>query len=969
MHTKKKRFTAVLMACLMVLSFNTFGAVSVALAQGSPSINEEAGSDSIIVPEENPEDSSNVGEGQPDSEGENTGENPEDSSNVGEDQPDSEGENAGENPEGSLNTDEGQPGSEGENAGENPEDSSNVGEGQPGSEGENAGENPEDSSNVGEGQPGSEKNIPTTDSLRQPAAQTVEVGEGDKHFLFHITSSKTGPQNITDSGVGLGVDGPGAGSTYSGHAWNEEGYELITVVDEKSAADEGITLDGLNNPNVLKFYLHDTKDYDGSKTDRQRIELKAYNKSSEDVLGVEGDIITYNWKFYLPENLVETPPPGFFHIFQIKAIDGSEAGSPIFTFTVTEKELLFRNVRLGGDMSTIDVIDRIPIQSALGRWMEADVTIQYRDNGYVNMSLTDAASGENLMSGYGPYDCWRRPEYKLSDGSLAEGSEDAPITQRTRPKWGLYRSIGRADSGTVVSDASMYFGDLNIIKRNKDTYIFADGYDPKDAGEIPNRKPDTFTYTDSLEDSSIKAGYDKGSDYKNIFNSDSSLKWDITKNYINNKDTQLWMAIDLGSEKAVNQASLTFDGSGPSSRLKKVIMAYTNNDSAFGELVEGNNGTKRPFETDNGSSWTPFVLDESPAKSKNYTLEEAVAARYILLLMDPYSKEDGKSEGSIKIVSWSFGYEAVAAEPLQLIITSPQSGDNVGSGPFEISGEISNILNFKQLSKVEVLNQEKEVVASAAAVQSENDPTKAVYTVRVPAPTAAGEYKYTLSVSEPSKVEGSLRIDRAAVTISAQGIIEDVDNDYTEPETEEDDNDSSSDSDSDDLSYMVLEDETDSYVLDYTDAFQIRIRTNVVKTASQRKADTMTPEKLLDKASSIAPELSNMVDLRSAVTLSSFDVAAVGKQPSSGEPLKVQFRLSGLQKNQYALVLHRMKNGEWELIGISELGARSVWATFTSLSPVTILAVNAKTIAQTEQSEAVAPPAAVFDKNPSTGAC
>lgn len=691
-------------------------------------------------------------------------------------------------------------------------------------------------------------------------------------------------------------------------------------------------------------------DYDGGNTDRQRIELKGHNKSSEDILGREGDIITYNWKFYLPEDLVETPPPGFFHVFQIKAIDGGEAGAPIFTFTVTGEELLFRNVRIGADMSTIEVIDRMPVASALGRWLEADVTIQYRDNGYVSMSLTDADTGEALMSGSGPYDCWRRPEYKLSDGSWAEGSEDAPVTQRTRPKWGLYRSIGRPDSGTVVADATMYFGDLNIIKRNPETYLFDDGYDPKEAGEIPNRKPNTFTWTDGLTADDVKAGYSYGAGIVNLFDGTSS-RWDVNKNILSQADQrQVWVAVDLGEERDINQISLSFNGGNAPKRLSNVTMAYTSNGNAYDELV--NNTTPYPLQTANGSAWVPFLnTNGSPSKDKTFTLEETITARYVILLGDINGEAAVSNSGSIQFTGWQLRYEESPARPLNIVVTSPVSGDDVGSGAFVISGEISNILSFEKLSPVEVLNQNKEVVASAAAVQSENDPAKAVYSVQVPAPAEAGEYRYTVSVSEPDKVEGSLRIDKAAVTVSAQGVVEDVDNNYSDSSESREEGASSG---SEELPLMVLDYDTEN--------FQIKITPYTGKTAAQKEADTMTPKKLLAQASSIAPELANLVDLESAVVLSAFDLTATGKQPSSSNPLKVRFRLSGLQSNQRALVFHQMKNGQWELVGTSGLGAKSVWATFTSLSPVTILAVNAGTTAQT------AAPAAGVTANPSTGA-
>ncbi len=115
---------------------------------------------------------------------------------------------------------------------------------------ETAPETDENQPETDEKQPDLEQNapeaLPEESSLRRAVTQAIEAGEGESVFTFEIDSSKTGPQNITDSSAGLGVDGPGAGAAYSGHAWNEEGYELITVVDNSTAAEEGISLDALD---------------------------------------------------------------------------------------------------------------------------------------------------------------------------------------------------------------------------------------------------------------------------------------------------------------------------------------------------------------------------------------------------------------------------------------------------------------------------------------------------------------------------------------------------------------------------------------------------------------------------------------------------------------------------------------------------------------------------------------------------
>jgi hypothetical protein len=86
----------------------------------------------------------------------------------------------------------------------------------------------------------------------------------------------------------------------------------------------------------------DTAVLDGSNTDRQRIEVKAYNSSPSNVTATNGQTVTYKWQFRAMSPYPMPPTGNFHHIFQLKAQDGDD-GAPILTFSLDGGYLKFRH--------------------------------------------------------------------------------------------------------------------------------------------------------------------------------------------------------------------------------------------------------------------------------------------------------------------------------------------------------------------------------------------------------------------------------------------------------------------------------------------------------------------------------------------------------------------------------------------------------------------------------------------------
>lgn len=76
---------------------------------------------------------------------------------------------------------------------------------------------------------------------------------------------------------------------------------------------------------VFAFTMHRDIDGDGDKRiDRQRLEMKTYGPSPDNMKAAQGETHYYRWKFKLDANF--QPSPNFCHIHQLKAGDGPDAG-------------------------------------------------------------------------------------------------------------------------------------------------------------------------------------------------------------------------------------------------------------------------------------------------------------------------------------------------------------------------------------------------------------------------------------------------------------------------------------------------------------------------------------------------------------------------------------------------------------------------------------------------------------------
>lgn len=264
--------------------------------------------------------------------------------------------------------------------------------------------------------------------------------------------------------VTLNADGPGGVGT----------YELITnalapgTVNGAIEAPDAIhpafgphiteIFDTDLNKYVFEFHSHvsntppDNEPVAG-KTDRQRVEIKSYAPSPDNLKGIIGETVQYKWRFKVPVGF--KPTTSFTHIHQVKAVDGDD-DDPLFTLTLrklsnggTRLELIYDK-----DAAAATVKYQTPNMSSFeGVWVEAIETINVGLHGSYAITIKKVSDGSVLMDYSNPSIQTIRPAYTSSTGVVYAANSFI------RPKWGIYRSL--ADIANM-RDEILRFSDFSI---------------------------------------------------------------------------------------------------------------------------------------------------------------------------------------------------------------------------------------------------------------------------------------------------------------------------------------------------------------------------------------------------------------------------------------------------------------------------------------------------------------------------
>jgi len=198
------------------------------------------------------------------------------------------------------------------------------------------------------------------------------------------------------------------------------------------------------NQYVFEFYIHVTPDNDRCiNFDRQRVEIKTYEPSPENLKGVSGETVVYKWRFKVPTGF--QPSASFTHIHQIKAVSGDES-DPLFTFTCRK-----------GTPNKLEL--NYYKSSSLSSSKLASVNLSLFENTWV-----EATERVKIDSINGTYSLTIK---KVSDGTTILNYNNSKIlTIRSnnnfiRPKWGIYRSLLNSQD---LRDESLRFNSFSIYE-------------------------------------------------------------------------------------------------------------------------------------------------------------------------------------------------------------------------------------------------------------------------------------------------------------------------------------------------------------------------------------------------------------------------------------------------------------------------------------------------------------------------
>ena len=191
---------------------------------------------------------------------------------------------------------------------------------------------------------------------------------------------------------------------------------------------------------VFRFHIHVSPDNDRCiNFDRQRNEIKTYDKSSSNLKGTLDEIVEYSWKFKLDSGFQSSP--NFTHIHQLKSVGGSLESMPMYTLTTRKSSPDRLELRYAETNSQI-TLKHTPLSSFINKWLYAYEKIHYSAQGSYELEIRSLADSALLFSYY--------------NDSIVNWRPNADFV---RPKWGIYRSLNNSQD---LRDEEVLFNDFTI---------------------------------------------------------------------------------------------------------------------------------------------------------------------------------------------------------------------------------------------------------------------------------------------------------------------------------------------------------------------------------------------------------------------------------------------------------------------------------------------------------------------------
>lgn len=191
---------------------------------------------------------------------------------------------------------------------------------------------------------------------------------------------------------------------------------------------------------VFRFHIHVSPDNDRCiNFDRQRNEIKTYDKSPSNLKGTLDEIVEYSWKFKLDSGFQSSP--NFTHIHQLKSVGGSLESMPMYTLTTRKSNPDRLELRYAETNSQI-TLKHTPLSPFIDKWLFAYEKIHYSAQGSYELEIRSLADSTLLFS--------------YSNDSIVNWRPNADFV---RPKWGIYRSLNNSQD---LRDEEVLFNDFTI---------------------------------------------------------------------------------------------------------------------------------------------------------------------------------------------------------------------------------------------------------------------------------------------------------------------------------------------------------------------------------------------------------------------------------------------------------------------------------------------------------------------------
>jgi hypothetical protein len=240
------------------------------------------------------------------------------------------------------------------------------------------------------------------------------------------------------------LDADGAGNTYELiTSVLAPGYNPVEVPDCSHNAF-GRHIDEIFDTelgiNVFRFFAHVNVDNDRCiNFDRQRNEIKSYNQSPDNLLGIENEVVQYKWKFKLDANFQVSP--NFTHLHQLKSVGGSLASMPMYTLTARKSSPDRLELRYAETSTQITLLQK-DLALFKGVWVDVVETITYGTNGAYAITISKTSDGTVLLD--------------YSDTDIINWRAGADFV---RPKWGIYRSLNNVSD---LRDEEVLFANFSV---------------------------------------------------------------------------------------------------------------------------------------------------------------------------------------------------------------------------------------------------------------------------------------------------------------------------------------------------------------------------------------------------------------------------------------------------------------------------------------------------------------------------